>query len=174
MTGDLPGLAVVALCRNEQPVLPECLRRTPGHRRALSAGLAAAFYRLLTWLADVEIPRDTWDFRLIARPIADLPCRMSGHHRLIRGMIAWIGGRQAPLHHDRAARSAGTSKDPLRRSALRFFLPGAPGADVGRLHEDSRGRPPFLEAGRVGRGLPGTAHADPAPDHAPIGRDLRT
>jgi len=174
VTGDRPGLAVVAPCRNEQPVLPECLRRTPGHRRALSAGRAAAFDRLPTWLADVEIPRATGDFRLIARPIADLPCRMPEHHRFVRGMIAWVGGRQAPLLHDRAARSAGTSKDPLRRGALRFSPPGAPGASVGRRDEDGRGRPLFLEAGRVGRGLPGTAHTDAAPGYPPIGKDLHT
>jgi dolichol-phosphate mannosyltransferase len=58
---------------------------------------AAAFYRLIGWLSDIEIPRDTGDFRLITRQVADLLCQMPEHHRFIRGMIAWTGSRQVPL-----------------------------------------------------------------------------
>jgi dolichol-phosphate mannosyltransferase len=76
---------------------------------------AALFYRLLNWLADQEIPRDTGDFRLITRPVADVLCRMPERHRFIRGMVAWIGGTQVAFAYDRDERKAGTSKYPLRR-----------------------------------------------------------
>jgi polyisoprenyl-phosphate glycosyltransferase len=80
---------------------------------------AAAFYWLIDWLSDVEIPRDTGDFRLITRQVADLICQMPEHHRFIRGMVAWLGGRQVPFFYDRMERHAGTTKYPLR-NMLRF------------------------------------------------------
>lgn len=80
---------------------------------------AAAFYWLLDHLSDTPIPRDTGDFRLITRRVADLLGRMPERHRFLRGMVAWIGGRQVPLLYDREPRYAGTTKYPLRRM-LRF------------------------------------------------------
>jgi polyisoprenyl-phosphate glycosyltransferase len=80
---------------------------------------ASAFYRLLSSIAEVEIPRNTGDFRLISRRVADLLNAMPERHRFIRGMVAWIGLRQVALHYERAERHAGQSKYPLRRM-LRF------------------------------------------------------
>ena len=52
---------------------------------------------------------------------ADLLTAMPEQHRFIRGMVAWLGGRQIPLLYDREERFAGTSKYPLRRM-LRILL----------------------------------------------------
>jgi glycosyltransferase involved in cell wall biosynthesis len=76
---------------------------------------ASAFYRLLSWLADAPIPRDSGDFRLMTRTVVDAFLLMPEHHRFIRGMVSWIGGRQVALPYARAARHAGTTKYPLRR-----------------------------------------------------------
>jgi glycosyltransferase involved in cell wall biosynthesis len=80
---------------------------------------AAAFYRLIDRLTDVEIPADAGDFRLVTRQVLDLLLAMPERHRFIRGMVAWIGGRQVPLLYDRHARAAGESKYPLRKM-IRF------------------------------------------------------
>jgi len=80
---------------------------------------AAAFYRLINRLTDVEIPADAGDFRLVSRKVLDLLLSMPERHRFIRGMVAWIGGRQVPLLYDRHARVAGESKYPLRKM-IRF------------------------------------------------------
>jgi dolichol-phosphate mannosyltransferase len=74
---------------------------------------AAAFYRLMGRLTDVAIPIDAGDFRLINRRVLDLLLGMPERHRFLRGMIAWIGGKQVPLVYDRQARAAGHSKYPL-------------------------------------------------------------
>ena len=58
---------------------------------------AAAFYRLIGRLTDVEIPLDAGDFRLITRRVLDLLLAMPERHRFVRGMVAWIGGKQVPL-----------------------------------------------------------------------------
>ncbi len=76
---------------------------------------AAAFYRLIDRLTDVEIPSDTGDFRLMTRRTLDLLLAMPERHRFIRGMVAWIGGRQVPLLYDRKARAAGETKYPLSK-----------------------------------------------------------
>jgi dolichol-phosphate mannosyltransferase len=80
---------------------------------------AAAFYRLIGRMTDVDIPLDAGDFRLLRRRVLDILLAMPERHRFIRGMIAWIGGTQVPLVYDRQARAAGTTKYPLGKM-LRF------------------------------------------------------
>jgi dolichol-phosphate mannosyltransferase len=80
---------------------------------------AAGFYRLINRLTDVDIPADAGDFRLVTRRVLDLLLAMPERHRFIRGMVAWIGGRQVPLLYDRHARVAGESKYPLSKM-IRF------------------------------------------------------
>ncbi|MBS0223921.1 MAG: glycosyltransferase family 2 protein [Proteobacteria bacterium] len=82
---------------------------------------AAVFYRLIGRMTDVEIPRDAGDFRLITRHVLDILVAMPERHRFIRGMVAWIGGRQVPFAYDRKPRPAGESKYPLRKM-MRFAV----------------------------------------------------
>jgi len=82
---------------------------------------AAAFYRLIGRMTDVEIPSDAGDFRLLTRRVLDLLLAMPERHRFIRGMVAWIGGKQVPLLYDRQARAAGESKYPLSKM-IRFAV----------------------------------------------------
>ena len=82
---------------------------------------AAMFYRLLSRLSKVDIPRDTGDFRLMDRTTVNLLNNMPEHHRFIRGMVSWIGGRQVALEYEREARFAGMSKYPLRKM-IRFAI----------------------------------------------------
>jgi len=71
------------------------------------------FYRLLHKLTDVNVPLDTGDFRLLNRRIVDLLNQMPERRRFLRGMAAWIGFKQVPVHYDRDARAAGETKYPL-------------------------------------------------------------
>ncbi|NOE20673.1 glycosyltransferase [Ruegeria atlantica] len=76
---------------------------------------AAAFYRLLDRLTDVDIPVDTGDFRLMSRTVVDYLNAMPEEDRFIRGMVSWLGFRQVPLLYDRAERFAGETKYPFRK-----------------------------------------------------------
>jgi dolichol-phosphate mannosyltransferase len=80
---------------------------------------AAAFYRLIGRMTDVDIPRDAGDFRLVTRRVLDVLLSMPERHRFIRGMVAWIGGHQVPIAYDREPRAAGESKYPLGKM-IRF------------------------------------------------------
>jgi polyisoprenyl-phosphate glycosyltransferase len=71
---------------------------------------ASAFYRVLDWLASVEIPADTGDFRLMTRRVAELLLSMPERDRFLRGMVSWIGGKQVPLIYERDERFAGDTK----------------------------------------------------------------
>ncbi|UUV08653.1 glycosyltransferase family 2 protein [Ruegeria sp. YS9] len=76
---------------------------------------AAAFYRLLDQLTDVDIPLDTGDFRLMSRTVVDYLNTMPEEDRFIRGMVSWLGFRQIPLPYDRAERFAGETKYPFKK-----------------------------------------------------------
>jgi dolichol-phosphate mannosyltransferase len=76
---------------------------------------ASMFYRLLFRIAEVSIPLDAGDFRLMSRRVTDTFLQMPERARFIRGMISWIGYPQTPLPYDRHERFAGTTKYPLRK-----------------------------------------------------------
>lgn len=81
------------------------------------------FYRFLRLLATSEIPLDAGDFRLISRRVLDIVLAMPERHRFLRGMISWTGFRQVPVHYERDARFAGTTKYPLSK-LFRLALDG--------------------------------------------------
>jgi dolichol-phosphate mannosyltransferase len=91
-----------------------------GIRRERKEGLPKrlaydAFYRLLSRLAEVEIPRDAGDFGLIDRRALEAMETLPERQRFVRGLRAWVGGRQSGLPYERAARAAGITKYPIGR-----------------------------------------------------------
>ena len=93
---------------------------------------AATFYRLLSRLANVRIPQDTGDFRLMSRRVLDVMLTMPERERFIRGMVSWIGGRQVPLLYERKARFAGTTKYNLPKM-IRFATDAITSFSIGPL-----------------------------------------
>jgi glycosyltransferase involved in cell wall biosynthesis len=84
---------------------------------------AAAFYRFIRAMTGVDIPADAGDFRLMTRPVVLTMRALREQHRFVRGMVAWVGFRQAAIHYDREARHAGDTKYPLRKM-VRFAIDG--------------------------------------------------
>jgi polyisoprenyl-phosphate glycosyltransferase len=85
---------------------------------------AAIFYRLLrAMLGGISIPADAGDFRLMSRPVVLTLRALREHHRFVRGMVAWVGFRQAAVTYERPARFAGETKYPFRKM-LRFAMDG--------------------------------------------------
>ncbi|KAB2911084.1 MAG: glycosyltransferase family 2 protein [Hyphomicrobiaceae bacterium] len=80
---------------------------------------AAAFYRLLSRIANVPIPEDTGDFRLMRRRVVEALLAMPERERFLRGMVSWIGGHQVPIDYARDPRHAGRTKYSLGKM-LRF------------------------------------------------------
>ena len=79
---------------------------------------AKMFYRLMSRLSPVRFPQDVGDFRLIDRKVADALRSMNERNRYFRGMVSWVGFRQAEVLYDRQERAAGTSKYSLRAMVM--------------------------------------------------------
>lgn len=84
---------------------------------------AKYFYKFLNYMADIEIPKDTGDFRLIDRKVANVFTQMTERNRFVRGMFSWIGFKQTFIEYERDERFAGETKYPLRKM-LRFASDG--------------------------------------------------
>ncbi len=81
-------------------------RAGDGLLKRLSARL---FYRVMGRLADIEIPRDVGDFRLMSRRVVEAVLQLREHHRCMKGLFAWVGFPAKAVPYDRAPRHAGRS-----------------------------------------------------------------
>jgi polyisoprenyl-phosphate glycosyltransferase len=68
------------------------------------------FYRLLHWVANVDIPLDAGDFCVMRRRIVDHLNRLPETDRFVRGLRAWVGFRQTGIPYERDRRQAGVPK----------------------------------------------------------------
>lgn len=84
---------------------------------------ASLFYRLLHAIADIDIPRNTGDFRLIDRKVAEEMKRYKEHNRFLRGMVSNIGFKQIAVGFKRDERHAGVTGYPLKKM-LKFASDG--------------------------------------------------
>ncbi|MEN1938013.1 glycosyltransferase family 2 protein [Paenibacillus sp. 102] len=76
---------------------------------------AKYFYRFLNYMSDINIPKDTGDFRIIDRKVANVFKQMTERNRFIRGMMSWIGFSQTYVEYERDERFAGETKYPLKK-----------------------------------------------------------
>src|SRR5713101_7033434 len=98
-------------------------RRTREGESWFKLWTARLFYRVINALSEIPIPQDTGDFRLIDRRVIDALRMMPERHRLLRGMMSWVGFAQTSLQYVRAPRFAGTTKYPLSKM-LKLALDG--------------------------------------------------
>ncbi len=76
---------------------------------------AKMFYNTLNALSDVEIPKNTGDFRLVDRKVVDTINSLPEHNKFLRGLFSWVGYRQYAFKYERKERFAGKTKYPLKK-----------------------------------------------------------
>lgn len=76
---------------------------------------AKMFYTTLNALSNVEIPKDTGDFRLVDRKVVDVVNQLPEHNKFLRGLFSWVGYKQTPFEYERQERFAGKTKYPLKK-----------------------------------------------------------
>ena len=76
---------------------------------------AKMFYKVLNALSDVEIPKDTGDFRLVDKKVLDVVNNMPEHNKFLRGLFSWTGFEQKAYEYERKERVAGKTKYPLKK-----------------------------------------------------------
>jgi glycosyltransferase involved in cell wall biosynthesis len=85
-------------------------RRTRAGETLAKRVVSAVGYRLIKRIADVEIPPNTGDFRLMSRRVVENVVALREEHGFLRGLVALVGFRQASVLYDRDPRSGGDSK----------------------------------------------------------------
>jgi polyisoprenyl-phosphate glycosyltransferase len=103
-------------------VLPQRRQRTgePWIKRLV----AATGYKVINKIADVRIPPNTGDFRLMSRRVVAEVTRLKETHGFLRGMVAVVGFRQALIPFDRPARFAGETNYNRFLGSLRIGFNG--------------------------------------------------
>ena len=76
---------------------------------------AKVFYRLLRGVANIDIPVDAGDFRLMDRRVVFAMRQLREKHRFMRGLSSWVGFKQIGVEYERAERFAGETKYPFRK-----------------------------------------------------------
>jgi polyisoprenyl-phosphate glycosyltransferase len=81
-------------------------------------------YKVINRIADVEIPRNTGDFRLMSRRVVNEINRLKECHGFLRGMVALTGFNQTSILFDRPARFAGKGNYNRFLGSLRIGFNG--------------------------------------------------
>ena len=90
-------------------------RKTRKGESAFKLLTAKMFYKTLNALSDVEIPKDTGDFRLVDRKVVDVVNNLPEHNKFLRGLFSWVGFKQKAYEYERQERFAGETKYPLKK-----------------------------------------------------------
>jgi dolichol-phosphate mannosyltransferase len=98
-------------------------RRERTGERPLKLLTARWFSKVFTRLAELDIPTNVGDYRLLDRKAVNSLLRMRERSRFMRGMTVWVGYTQSSVPYVRDARYAGETRYRWR-SLLRIALDG--------------------------------------------------
>lgn len=81
-------------------------------------------YTVINKLSDVQIPRNTGDFRIMSRRVIEELRRLNETHGFLRGLVAYVGFKQAFIEYDRDERYAGVGNYNRLTGSLKIGLNG--------------------------------------------------
>jgi polyisoprenyl-phosphate glycosyltransferase len=84
-------------------------------------------YSVINRLSDVQIPRNTGDFRIMSRRVIEELRGLSEGHGFLRGMVAYVGFKQAAVLYNRDPRLTGTGNYNRLIGSLRIGINGLVG-----------------------------------------------
>jgi dolichol-phosphate mannosyltransferase len=91
-------------------------------------------YRLINRIAEVEIPPNTGDFRLMSRRVVDALKSLKEGHGFLRGLVGLVGFRQTAILYDRQPRLTGFGNYNRFFGSLRIGFNGIVGFSRYPLH----------------------------------------
>ena len=109
-------------------------RRTRAGETIPKRIVAWAGYKVIKRIAEVEIPPNTGDFRLMTRRVIDNVVKLKESHGYLRGLVGLVGFRQTSVLYDRDQRAAGSSKYNRLFGSLVIGLNGVVGFSRYPLH----------------------------------------
>ena len=102
-------------------------RRTREGETVVKRAVAAGGYKVIKRFAEVDIPPNTGDFRLMSRRVVDEVLALHETHGFLRGLVAVVGFRQTAVQYDRDARAAGDAHYNRFLGSMRIGLNGLVG-----------------------------------------------
>jgi dolichol-phosphate mannosyltransferase len=119
---ELVGQMIAKWREGYEVVLPQRRHRTgePWIKKLVSV----VGYRVINRIAEVQIPPNTGDFRLMTRRVVDEVVHLQETHGFLRGMVAVVGFRQCIIPFDRPPRHAGETNYNRFLGSLRIGFNG--------------------------------------------------
>ncbi|HEX7096463.1 MAG TPA: glycosyltransferase family 2 protein [Acidimicrobiales bacterium] len=99
-------------------------RRARDGETLIKRVVAKVGYAVINRFAEVPIPRDTGDFRLLDRRVVDELNRFKETHGFLRGLVALVGFEQTAVEFDRPARHSGSGNYNRFVGSLRIGFNG--------------------------------------------------
>jgi polyisoprenyl-phosphate glycosyltransferase len=99
-------------------------RRTRAGETWIKKLVSEIGYKVINKIAEVEIPKNTGDFRLMSRRVVNEVNRLKECHGFLRGMVALAGFRQTSILFDRPARFSGKGNYNRFLGSLRIGFNG--------------------------------------------------
>lgn len=99
-------------------------RRTRAGETVLKKLISYVGYAAISRLSDVEIPRNTGDFRVMSRRVIEELRLLNESHGFLRGLVAFVGFPQTAILYDRDARFAGKGNYNRITGSLKIGLNG--------------------------------------------------
>lgn len=99
-------------------------RRNRRGETAVKRLVAHLGYRVINRIAEVNIPPNTGDFRLMSRRVVDEVVRLKESHGFLRGMVALVGFKQTSILFDRPERFAGQGNYNRFLGSIRIGMNG--------------------------------------------------
>jgi dolichol-phosphate mannosyltransferase len=84
-------------------------------------------YKVINSLSDVQIPKNTGDFRMMSRRVVDEICDLNEKHGFLRGLVAYVGFNQTGVLYDRDSRHTGKGNYNRYLGSIRIGLNGLVG-----------------------------------------------
>lgn len=80
-------------------------------------------YRFINSISEIELQIDSGDFKLLSRRVVDYLLQMKEDKPYIRGLVSWIGFKQAQVFYERSARFDGreNTKMPVFSKRVLYY-----------------------------------------------------
>lgn len=99
-------------------------RRSRRGETAIKKVIASAGYWAMEKLSDLNIPRDTGDFRMMSRRVVDHVIELSDTAGFLRGLVAYVGFKQTFIEYDREERRFGSGNYSRLTGSIKIGLNG--------------------------------------------------
>lgn len=113
---DPPEMLEPMLCKiHEGYDVVSCKRTGRDGESIFKRWTSTAFYQVMRFGIDKRIPAEVGDFRMYTRRAVEALRAFREQHRFMRGVVAWLGLKEATLPFHRPARVAGQTKYPVSK-----------------------------------------------------------